>query len=472
MAELTNVGGVGSELSRLLQCANITPGDQASYEMCKIIWAEHPLGGKLVEKPITMALFKPRINNVDDDPDDKIVKAFEDAWLALGVTEKIRNLFFLVRCYGAAAIGVGTINEKSEDPLGGFGLSADNIFINVWDPLNAAGSMVTDQQPNSPDFQRPDDTLNISGQKWHPSRTMKIFNGAPIYLGYQRSAFGYTGRSVFQRALYPLQSFINTMVTDNLVSKKAGVIIAKVQQNSSVISNLMGIANIARRKDIKDAENEGVLSIGQSDSIESMDLQNIDKAMTTARDNIISNIAAASDTPSFLMKDEAFANGFGDGKEDSKAIAQYIDSVRQTIEPVILFFERIVQYIAWSEDFFNALKASNPEIISGEYQETFLSWRRSFRSKWPELMEKSPEEKQDADSKLIVRAIKYVSAMAPLVDPINRTKLIEWSNETINTTYVAKNNPIVFDYEYLQENAPPLQVSDNGQQDLSEKDII
>lgn len=471
MAELSNVGGLGSGLTRLLLCANITPGDQASYEMCKIIWAEHPLGGKLVEKPITMALFKPRINNVDDDPDDKIVKAFEDAWLALGVTEKIRNLFYLMRCYGASAIGVGTISSKSDEPLGGFGLKADDIFINVWDPLNAAGSMVTDQEPNSPVFQRPDELLNISGQKWHPSRTMKVFNGAPIYLGYQQSAFGYTGRSVFQRALYPLQSFVNTMVTDNLVSKKAGVIIAKVQQNSSVISNLMGIANLARRKDIKDAQNEGVLSIGQGDTVESMDLQNIDKAMTTARDNIISNIAAASDTPSFLMKDEAFANGFGDGKEDSKAIAQYIDSVRQTIEPVILFFERIVQYIAWSEDFFNALKASNPEIITGNYEETFFMWRNSFKSSWPELMEKSPEEVKESDSKLMRETITFFTPLASYLDPVNRATLIQWVAEIANKMESTRDSPLVFEYELLQSYVPPNPVTTNGNEEKDENAV-
>ncbi|VFS51429.1 Uncharacterised protein [Budvicia aquatica] len=107
---------------------------------------------------------------------------------------------------------------------------------------------MTSQDPNAPDFQEPKNTLNIAGQDWHPSRTMKVFNGAPIYLGYQSSAFGFTGRSVFQRALYPLKSFLQSMVADNMVSQKAGVLVAKTAQNTSVLSGLMAAAGMIKRE--------------------------------------------------------------------------------------------------------------------------------------------------------------------------------------------------------------------------------
>ncbi|MCQ8768154.1 hypothetical protein NQU37_26735, partial [Escherichia coli] len=70
-------------------------------------------------------------------------------------------------------------------PVPTFVLKDDDVYINAWDPLNASGSMVTDQNPNSPFFQEANKKLKIGGKDWHPSRTLKIFNGTPIYLEFQ-----------------------------------------------------------------------------------------------------------------------------------------------------------------------------------------------------------------------------------------------------------------------------------------------
>lgn len=455
MAEIQLNTNLSSELSKILESDEIQPGTDVGYELCKLLWQYHPLGGKLVEKPITMAMCKPRLYNVETDPDERVVRQFEKVWKRMEMTERIKNLFFVSRCYGAAAVGVGTDGTSCKEPLPTFGLQEEDVYINVWDPLNAAGSMVTDQNPNSRYFQQANKTLKISGKQWHHSRTLKLFNGTPIYLEYQNSTFGFTGRSVFQRVLYPMKSYVGTMTANDLVSQKAGVMVAKTAQNGSVISGIMAAAAKAKREIVKIARTGGVINIGTSDEIESLNLQNIDKALNAARDNIISDIASGSDVPAVLIKEEAFSNGFGEGTEDSKAISQYVDGVRETIAPTIEYFEQLVQYIAWTEDFYTSLKNDFPDIITEDYQTTFYLWRREFTAKWQELVEESPDKHRESDSKVVQQAVSLFSAVSPQVDPVNRANLADWLSNVANATKTYGDVPLIIDMDKLSKYQPP-----------------
>lgn len=465
MAEIQFSTSLSSELTKILESDEIQPGSDVGYELCKLLWQYHPLGGKLVEKPITMAMCKPRLYNVETDPDERVVRQFEKVWKRMNMTERIKNLYFVSRCYGASAVGVGSDGASCREPLPTFGLQEEDVYINVWDPLNAAGSMVTDQNPNSRYFQQANKTLKISGKQWHHSRTLKIFNGTPIYLEYQNSTFGFTGRSVFQRVLYPMKSYVGTMTANDLVSQKAGVMVAKTAQNGSVISGIMAAAAKAKREIVKIARTGGVINIGTTDEIESLNLQNIDKALNAARDNIISDIASGSDVPAVLIKEEAFSNGFGEGTEDSKAISQYVDGVRETIAPTIEYFEQLVQYIAWTEDFFNSLKNDFPEIITEDYQTTFYQWRREFTAKWQELVEESPDKHRESDSKVVQQATALFTAVAPQVDPVNRAILADWLSNVANATKTYGDVPLIIDMDTLSAyQPPPPQDPNNGGQ--------
>jgi len=444
-----------SELAKILDNNEIQPGSDVGYELCKLIWQFHPLGGKLVEKPIDMAMCKPRRYIVDTDPDERVVRQFEAVFKRMRISEKVKNFFYVSRCYGAAAIGVGTIDGDLAQPLGTFDLTEEDIFINVFDPLNAAGSLVTSQDPNSPLFQEPNKSLTIASVDWHSSRTLTLFHGAPIYLEYQNSAFGFTGRSVFQRCLYPLKSYISTMIANNLVAKKAGVLVAKTEQNGTIASGLMALATRTKRLMLKEAENEGVISIGTSDDIESLNLQNIDGALKTARDNIISDIAAAADVPANLIREEAYAQGFSDGKEDSKATSQYVDGIRQLVETVLDYFEKIVMYVAWTEEFYEALKTEYPEIITEDFKTTFYRWQREFRAEWQELVEESPDKRRESDKALVDGAIQLVNAMLPELDPENKAAALVWLADVANSTKTYGETPLTLDEDAIAEYEPP-----------------
>ena len=452
MAELV----LNSDMMEMLGASRIRAGDNASYELCKNLWEYHPLGGKLVEKPVNLALFKRRSYTLEDDPGNRVVTHFEDAWTRMQITQKIKNLHYTVRCYGAAAIGVGDLKNKTEEALDLWKLEESDVYISVFDPLNTAGSMVSNQDPNAPDFQAPNKVTTIQGIAWHPSRTLRLYNGSPIYLSFQNSTFGYTGRSVFQRVLFPMQSYLKTMPVNDMVAEKAGLLIVKQVQNSSTVSGIMGFAGKKKREMVKNAITGNVMQIGASDSVESLNLQNVDDALKGARENIIADIAAGSDIPALLIKDEAFAVGFADGTEDAKSVAQYIEGVRQTIDSSIEFFEKIVQHVGWNEDFYTAMAVEYPEYIAGRsYKEMFYIWQRDFVSDWAPLLEETNKDKQEGESKLVDQVTKLFTAITARIDPENYAIAVQWMADIANSLDSTKNTPLLIDFDALAAYVPP-----------------
>ena len=144
---LINGSGLSSELMTLLSAQGIEPGTPAGYQLCKLIWEYHPLAGKLIEKPILLALSKPRSINIDAEPKDMLVDAFKKEWDSLDATQHIRDVTYIKRVYGAAAIVYGADEIPTTDPIDPWQLPYLNIYFNQLDPLNLAGSIVTNQNP-------------------------------------------------------------------------------------------------------------------------------------------------------------------------------------------------------------------------------------------------------------------------------------------------------------------------------------
>ncbi len=85
MAEIQINTNLSSELMQILDSDAIKPGTDVGYNTCKLLWQFHPLGGKLVEKPINMAMCKPRSYNVETDPDERVVRQFREVWERMGL---------------------------------------------------------------------------------------------------------------------------------------------------------------------------------------------------------------------------------------------------------------------------------------------------------------------------------------------------------------------------------------------------
>lgn len=438
-----SIGGsnLGTELQTLLMADSIQPGTTTSYELCKVIYLFHPLGAKMVELPLAIAQSQEREIKVGESPEDRVVQAFKDEWKKIKADTHIFNVMRLSRIYGVASLVYGSQGIPTDRPIPLKDLYKEHLYFNVLDPLNTSGSLVLNQDPNAPDFQKYA-SVSVQGKPYHRSRSCVVLNEEPIYIAYTVSAFGYVGRSVYQRALFPLKSFVQSMITDDLVTKKAGLLIAMIKAVGSVADKVMMGFTMFKRSILKEAQTGNVISVGADDKIESLNMQNADTAMTTARKNILENIAAANGMPAQLLNNETMAQGFGEGSEDAKNIARYIDGIRADMQPVYEFFDELVMYRAWNPEFYKTIQLEFPEDYgSMPYLQAFYKWKNSFRAVWPNLLIEPESERIKIDDTRMKTLISVIQTFLPLMDPENKGNLMQWAQDNIN------ENPLLFKHE-------------------------
>ena len=456
MASLTFDGSVLSNpLQEFLMCEGLQAGDPASYQLCKTIYEWHPYGLKMAQKPLRIAMSDSREITVSAAPGDAVRDAFIAEWEALDVDGHIMNVGTLARVYGIASCVYGAPGVDTNKPIEPTDLPGLKIYFNDLDPLNTSGSLVLNQDPNSPDFQK-HAAIAVAGKPYHRSRSVTIMNEKPIYISYTSSGFGFVGRSVYQRALYPLKSFIRTMITDDMVVTKAGVIVAKMKPAGSIVNNLMQKAAGLKRALLQEAQTNNVLSISIEESIETLDMTNIEMALTTPRKNILENIAAADDMPARMLTEETLAEGFGEGSEDAKKEALYIDRIRMWLRPLYEFFEPIVMYRAWSLAFFATMQAQFPDIYGDvSYEEAFTAWRNSFKATWPSTLKEPESEKSKSDKVKLDSITGLLAALMPSMDPENKAILIGWAADNFNDLRSLFTSPLELDLEALEAYVPP-----------------
>lgn len=455
---------LGTALQSLLMAGSIEPGTEPSYQLCKTIYLSHPLGAKMVEVPLNIAQSQQREISIQTGPEDRVKQAFLSEWKKLGADKHIFNTMRLSRIYGISAIIYGAKDVPTDKPIPNTDLYKLNLYFNVLDPLNTAGSLVLNQTPNSPDFQK-HTNIAVSGQPYHRSRSCVILNEEPIYISYTSSAFGFVGRSVFQRALFPLKSFVQSMITDDLVTKKAGVIVAKIKMPGSVgdrvIQGLIGL----KRTILRQAQTGNVINVGSEDSVESLDLTNVDTAMTTARKNILENIAAAASMPALILNNETFAVGFGNGSEDAKGVARYIEGIRSEMEPLYDFFDTIVQYRAWNEDFYKTIQKDFPEYKNVDFTQAFYEWNNSFQASWPSLLIEPESELIKVEDSKMKALISAMEVLGPMLDPENKAEMIQWVVDNLNEDKMIFKHQLVIDIDALKNYVPPMQDMGNAEEE-------
>jgi len=463
MGEITVQGSeLGNALTEMLMAPEIIPGDQPSYEICKTLWIYHPLGKKMVESPIEMAQCQEREISVPASPESRCVAAFRKEWETIGADDKILNVMSTSRAYGIASIALMAQDVPANQPVDPKAYWKLQLSFNILDPLNTAGSLVLNQDPNSIDFQKVVG-VSVGGVPYHRSRTVTMMHERPVYIAYTSSAFGFVGRSVFQRALFPLKSFIQTMVTDDLVVKKAGVFIAKLKAAGAIINNVMQRMAGLKRLFVKEATNGNVISIGTEEEIETLNMQNVDKAFGMARKNILENIAVSADMPAEFLNSETFAEGFADGTEDAKRVAQYVGRVRRQMRPLYAFFDGIVMRRAWNPDFYKIIQEEFPDYRSIPYEQAFYKWSNSFTAEWPNLLTEPDSEKVKTDDVKLKAIIATVEVFGPMMDPENKATLLMWAQDNINENKLMFTDPMVLDFEALRTYVPPQPMVEPGE---------
>ncbi|WP_233273028.1 anti-CBASS protein Acb1 family protein [Paraburkholderia acidisoli] len=452
---------VPSSLMRILMADDIVPGAAPSYESCKTLYSFHPLGAKMAEAPIEEAQSQEREITIPGAPEEDLISAFNREWMAIGMTgadEIIRGLMTLKRVYGIASLGVGGRFLNGDDfptnePLPYERLHEMEVYFNTWDPLNTAGSLVLNQNPNAPDFQKPQ-YLRVAGKDYHSSRAVIALNESPIYIEWTNSAFGFVGRSVYQRALYPLKTYVQTMITDQAVAEKAALLVMKMKSPGAIIDqrarNWFGL----KRSALKGAKTGNVISIGIDENIESVDLKNLRDAAEFSRNNCVKNIATAAKMPASMLYQETLTEGFGEGSEDAKIIARFIDRMRIEMNPAYRFMDQIVMRRAWSPEFYKTMQRKYAEYKSVPYETAFYEWKNAFTATWPNLLVEPDSEKIKVDSEILKAAISAVEVLSPLLPQSEKARAAIWLAETMNERKLMFSSPLELDEDAIAAYEP------------------
>lgn len=448
-----NESTLGNSLTELLCADEIVPGDTPSYELCKIIYAYHTLGGKIAESPIAMAQSQDREISVPDSPGEMVRDEFVRVWKEMQTDEYIFNTATLARVYGIASLASKSPGISPSVPIEPKKIADLPITFSVFDPLNTAGSLVLNQDPNAIDFMKPT-TISVSGEFYHRSRAVTIMHGRPIYILYTSSAFGFVGRSAYQRALFPLKSFVQTMITDDLITKKAGVFIAMLSVAGAIVDRIMQVSAGLKRLFVQQSTTGNVISIGKDEKIETLNMQNIDGAYGMARKNILENIAVSDDMPAQLLNSETFAEGFGEGSEDAKSVARYVDRVRLWMGPLYDFMTPIVQRKAWTPDFLKRVQTKYPDYQIS-FEKAYFQWANSFTAVWPSLLTEPDSEKVKTDDVKLKAIIATIEVFGPMMDPENKSTLLAWAQDNLNENKIMFQTPLSLDFEALAEYVPP-----------------
>lgn len=417
------------------------------------------MGAKLVEAPIRMAQSQERKITVPDGPEEIVVKAFHEVWKELKCDETIFNAVAISRVYGGGSVALLVEGEDAKEPINLESIAAGKkrLGFNIFDPLNTSGSLVLSQDPNSMDFLKSTGWIVVQNQAYHPSRCVTKFNEQPLYLGYTTSAFGYVGRSVYQRILYLLKSYLLTMKTDAMVARKAGLLIAKIKAVGSIVDNLMQSMAGIKRNLLKQGGTDDVLSIDPEEDIESLNLQNVNNAMETSRKNILNNIASGAGLPAIMINEETFAEGFGEGTEDARVVARYVHHFRNEMAPLYDWFDEIVRRRAWTPELYATIQAQFPDEYGDvKFEAAYSKWAKSFTATWPPLLEEPESEKAKAEDVKLKALIAIVEVLLPTIDPENKAKLVEFMAANINAMEVMFTSPLILDYEALAEYVPPV----------------
>jgi len=462
MAETSVTGtALGNALQDILMAPDLQPGDDVSYQTAKTIYLYHPLGAKIVDSPLAVAQSQDRKISIQKGPEDRLREAFEDEWKALGADRVIFNTARLARIYGVASLALLVEGTPNDRPVNFEALAGAKIGFNVLDPLNTAGSLVLDQNPASIDFLKVQG-ITIAGKPVHRSRAVTLMHEDPVYLSFTSTSFGYVGRSVYLRALFPLKSYINTLVTDDMVAYKAGLLVTKIKQTSSIVDGLMAAVGAVKRILLQQGATGNVLQIGHEDAIESLNLQNIDGAFKEARKNILENIASAAGTPAQIINSETMAEGFGEGTEDAKRIAQYIQRLRIWMTPLYDFMTKVCQYRAWNKQFYETLKADYKDKLPASYRQFFYDAQNSFAAEWPSLIEEPDSDKIAVSDVKLKAMIAVAEVLLPIADPENKANIVQWIADNINSDKLLFPSSLLIDVEALVSYEPPTQTMGEG----------
>jgi len=454
---------MSSDLMALMEQDAIDPGSDPGYEACKTIYTNHPLGSRMVDAPLEMAMSQERQIEIPGAPEEELKKAFKREWKRIGAIGADNIIFRgmqLSYIYGISTLACNVVDKDgvahpTEKILPMDKLWELDIYFNIFDPLNTAGSLVLNQDPRAVDFMHPKQ-VSVGSDVWSNTKTLVLMHEQPIWIKWSNSAFGFVGRSVYQRAFYPLKSFLVSMLADQMIQDKLGLLVYNTKSPGSVINMAARAFKNMQRMAIKGARTNNVVSIGIEEAIASLNMEHVHTAGEYSRDNILKNIATAAGQPASLLNQETLAEGFGEGSEDAKTIARYIDRVRIEMNPAYDFMDSIVQRRAWNPTFYAEMQKKYPERYAGvNYETAFRDWQDAFTAVWPNLLTEPDSEKAKASQAKLDSATKLAETILS-ADPGPETKaeVCGWLADVANDEKEFYSSPLIIDTDTIAAYEP------------------
>jgi len=207
-----------------------------------------------------------------------------------------------------------------------------------------------------------------------------------------------------------------------------------------------------KRNILKQSAISNVVTIGLDEDVSTLNMQNI-QVYDLARNNVIKDIATSDNMPAKLLTQEAFVEGFGEGTQDAYAVAQYGERFRAKMEPIYEWFDLVCMHRAWNPEFYETIQRQYPEEYGDvDYKEAFYLWKNGFQATWPSLIREPPSEEVQVDDVKLKALIAVVQVFAPLLDPDNMAKLIEWACDQLGEreSLFGGDGPLL-DFEALRD---------------------
>jgi hypothetical protein len=198
--------------------------------------------------------------------------------------------------------------------------------------------------------------------------------------------------------------------------------------------------------------------MNEGETVESLNMNNLEGPLSVARRNIIENIATAADMPAKILLQETFAEGFGEGVEDANYVADYLDQMREWMKPAYTFFDKVTMYRAWNEEFYASLcEKYGKKEIGEDYQEAFYRWRDSFVASWPSLKREPESVRVQVEETKLQAILAVMQTLLPMADPDNKAKILEWMQANMNSSSNLFSNDLDLDFDALVEYAEEMQ---------------
>jgi hypothetical protein len=162
--------------------------------------------------------------------------------------------------------------------------------------------------------------------------------------------------------------------------------------------------------------------------------------------------------PAQILNQETLAEGFGEGSEDAKQIARYVDRLRIEMNPAYEFMDKIVMRRAWNPEFYReVIQKRYPEQYAGlSYQAALQEWMDAWEPSWPNLLTEPDSEKAKAAQAKLDSAQKIAETLFKVADPENKAAIADWLAGIVNEQDGFYSSQLLIDSESIASYEPPV----------------